>query len=86
MEKKFKRVLVLFLALVMLFGLLPAVSAPALADTEITNVVITGVTEPAVGKDPTIDGIETATAGVTINLDPNNTNWKVYLGGYLLIV
>ena len=74
MEKKFKRVLVLFLALLMLFSILPAVSAPALADTEITNVVITGVTAPAVGEKPTIEGITTTTTGVTIDLDPNNTN------------
>jgi LPXTG-motif cell wall-anchored protein len=82
MEKKFKRVLVLFLALLMLFGLLPAVSAPALADTTIiTDVAITGVTAPAVGEFPTILGIGTSTEGVTVNLDPNNTNWGAYLGG-----
>jgi hypothetical protein len=50
MEKKFKRVLVLFLALLMLFGILPAVSAPALADNVITKIEIDGLVAPVAGE------------------------------------
>ncbi|MBO4677480.1 MAG: hypothetical protein J5633_08040, partial [Oscillospiraceae bacterium] len=48
---KLKRFLSVFLALVMVFALLPAVSAPALAATEISSVSIT-LDAPAVGARP----------------------------------
>jgi uncharacterized repeat protein (TIGR02543 family) len=56
-KMKLHKLLSLLLALVMVVGLLPAMSMTALAATEISCVTVQGVTEPKAGSVPTTDDI-----------------------------
>ncbi|WP_194608666.1 InlB B-repeat-containing protein [Clostridium vitabionis] len=57
-KMKLHKLLSLLLALVMVVGLLPAMSMTALAETtKISSVKVRGVTEPKAGSFPTTDGI-----------------------------
>lgn len=63
------------LILVMVVGMLPATSMTALAATAISNVTVTGVTEPKAGSVPTTDGIS---LGENAEIIPEGTFWSIY--------
>ena len=74
-KTKLKRLLSILLTLVMVVGMLPATSMTALAATAISNVTVTGVTEPKAGSVPTTDGIS---LGENAEIIPEGTFWSIY--------